>query len=109
MKQQEGETLREYVKRFNKAVLEINEADEHLMTTFQAKLNNPGLIFSLGKTPPTSMMSLLFKVQIYMNGEDVLMAKGLMGKWKKYEGTESQSKKKECKDSHTEAKTSKSS
>ena len=28
VKQQEGETLREYVKRFNKVVLEIDEADE---------------------------------------------------------------------------------
>jgi len=28
VKQQEGETLREYVKRFNKVVLEIDKADE---------------------------------------------------------------------------------
>ena len=44
-----------------------------------------------------------------MNGEDALMAKGLIGKWKKEEGAESQSKKKERKDSYTETKTSKSS
>ena len=47
------------------------------MTTFQARLNNPDLVFSLGKTPPTSMTDLLFKVQKYMNGEDALTAKGL--------------------------------
>ena len=28
VKQQEGETLREYAKRFNKAVLEIDEVDD---------------------------------------------------------------------------------
>ena len=55
------------------------------------------------------MMGLLFKAQKYMYGEDALTAKGLTGKWKKDEGAESQSKKKERKDSHMEAKTSKSS
>ena len=50
------------MKRFNKAVLEIDKADEQvIMTTFQVGLNNPDLVFSLGKTPPTSMADLLFK------------------------------------------------
>ena len=84
VRKQERESLRDYVKRFNKAVLEIDETDDQvIMTTFQAGLNNPDLIFSLGKTPPTSMMDLLFKAQKYMNWEDALMAKGLMGKRKK--------------------------
>ena len=62
MRQQERESLRDYVKRFNKAVLEIDEADNQvIMTTFQAGLNNPDLIFSLGKAPSTSMTDLLFK------------------------------------------------
>ena len=35
VKQQEGKTLKEYVKHFNKAILEIDEADDQLiMTTF---------------------------------------------------------------------------
>ena len=60
--------MRDYVKRFNKAILEIDEADDQvIMTTFQAGLNNLDLIFSLGKTPPTSMMDLLLKAQKYMN------------------------------------------
>ena len=62
MKQHEGETLRENVKRFNKVVLEIDEADDQvIMMTYQAGLNNPDLIFSQGKTPPTTMIDLLFK------------------------------------------------
>jgi len=86
VKQQEGETLREYVECFNKAILEIDEVDDQMiMTTFQAGLNNPNLVFSLGKTPPTSMIDLLFKAQKYMNGEDALIAKGLMGRRKKEE------------------------
>ena len=90
VRQQEGETLKEYAKCFNKAVLEIDKAgDQVIMTTFQAGLSNPDLVFSLGKTPPTSMTDLLFKAQNYMNWEDALIAKGLMGKWKKEETTES--------------------
>ena len=78
------------MKRFNKAVLEIDEADEQvIMMTFQARLINLYLVFSLRKTPSTSMMDLLFKAQKYMNGEDTLMAKGLTGKRKKDKGTES--------------------
>ena len=50
------------------------------MTTFQARLINPDLVFSLGKNPSTSMTDLLFKAQKYMNGEDMQTAKGLMGK-----------------------------
>ena len=55
------------------------------------------------------MTDLLFKAQKYMNGEDALTAKGLMGKWKKEETGESHGKKKDHKDSYLEAKTSKSS
>ena len=55
--------MRKYVKRINKAVLEIDEAnDQVIMMTFQAELNNPDLVFSLGKkTPPTTMIDLLLK------------------------------------------------
>ena len=55
------------------------------------------------------MMNLLFKAQKYMNGEDALTAKGIMGKRKKEETGESHGKKKDHKDSYLEAKSSKSS
>ncbi|XP_023917904.1 uncharacterized protein LOC112029452 [Quercus suber] len=110
VRQQEGESLRDYVKRFNKAVLEIDEADDQVtMTTFQAGLNNPDFIFSLGKTPPTSMTDLLFKAQKYMNGEDALTAKGLMGKRKRDETSESHGKKRDHNDPYSDTKGSKSS
>ena len=110
IRQQEGKSLRDFVKRFNKAVLKIDEAnDQVIMTTFQAGLNPPDIVFSLGKTPPTSMTDLLFKAQKYMNGEDALMTKGLSRKWKKEEANDSQGKKKDKKDHSLETKTSKSS
>ena len=78
------------MKQFNKAVLEIDEADEQvIMTTFQAGLINLDLVFSLRKTPSTSMTDLLFKAQKYMNGEDALTTKGLTDKQKKDKGIES--------------------
>ena len=79
------------------------------MTTFQAGLNNLDLVFSLGKTPPTLMTDLLFKAQKYMNGEDTLTVKGLMGKRKKGENAESQGKKRDRKDNLSDTKASKSS
>ena len=81
MKQQEKETLREYVKCFNKAVLEIDES-------------NNDLVFSLGKTPPATMTNLLFKAQKFMNGEDALTANGINGKQNMEEINELQHKKK---------------
>ena len=78
------------MKRFHKAVLKIDKADDQvIIMTFQVGLNNPNLVFSLGKTLPTSMTDLLFKAQKYMNGEDALIVKGLMGKQKKEESAES--------------------
>ena len=60
-----------------------------IITTFQARLNNLDLVFSLGKTLMTSMTDLLFKAQKYINGEDALTTKGLVGKQKKEENVES--------------------
>ena len=99
VKQQEGETLRKYVKCFNKAVLEIDEANNQvIMMTFQARLNNPDLFFSLKKTLPITVTDLLFKAQKYINGEDALIVNGIDGKQKMEEIDELQHKKKEKKD-----------
>ena len=79
------------------------------MMTFQVGLNNLDLIFLLGKTPLTSMTNLQLKSQKYMNGEDALIVKRLIGKQKKAEPGDSHGKKKDHKDSYLETKTSKSS
>ena len=50
------------------------------------------------------MTSLLFKAQKYMNGEDALTTKGLIGKRKKEEASDSQHKKKYQKDHSLETK-----
>ena len=76
-------------------MLEIDEANDHvIMTTFQARLNNLYLIFSLEKTPPTTLIDLLFKAQKYMNGEDALTVNRIDGKREMEEINELQHKKK---------------
>ena len=52
-------------------------------------MNNPDLVFLLGKTLPTSMIDLLFKAQKYMNKEDGLTANGLTNKRKKEKNAKS--------------------
>ena len=75
--------MRAYVKCFTQAILEIDEANNQVqLMTFQASLMTKNFIFSLAKTPTTSMISLLFKAQKYMNGEDALTEKGIDGKKK---------------------------
>ena len=80
-------------------MLEIDEANNQvIMTTFQARLNNPDLFFSLKKTLPTTVTNLLFKAQKYINGEDALTVNGIDGKRKMEEIDKLQHKKKEKKD-----------
>ena len=46
IKQQEEETLRAYVKHFNQAILEVDEADDQVqMMAFQAGLTTKDFIF----------------------------------------------------------------
>ena len=88
-----------HVKCFNKAVLEIDEAnDQVIMKTFEVGLNNSDLVFSLGKTPPTTMIDFLFKAQKYMNRVDAITTNGIDGTQKMEEIDELQHKKKEKKD-----------
>ena len=82
------------MEHFNKAVLEIDKGDDQvIMTTFRAGLVNPDLVFSLGKTTPTSMIDLLFKVHKYVNREDALATKSLTGKQKNDEKIDLQNRK----------------
>lgn len=86
------------MKRFNKTVLKIDKGNDHvIMTTFQARLVNPNLIFSLGKTTPTSMIDLLFKAWKYEYGKDALAAKSLTSKRKEDKRVDLQKRNKDCK------------
>ena len=62
--------MRQYVDRFNKKVLQVDEVEDQItLTTFQAGLFLGDLYFTITKTPPKTMTELLHKPQKYMNTE----------------------------------------
>ena len=76
IKQQEDETLRSYIARFNKEALSINEAnDKILVVTFTNKLQKGKFLLSLYKNYLKTMSDVLYKATKYMNTEDALLAR----------------------------------
>lgn len=60
IKQEEGESLRSYVKRFNMEVLEVDEAEDKVqLTTFKAGLKSKDFVVTFAKRPPGSMAEML--------------------------------------------------
>ena len=75
IKQQEDETLRSYITRFNKKALSIDEAnDKILVPAFTNGLRKGKLLFSLYKNDPKTMLDVLYRAIKYMNAEDALLA-----------------------------------
>ncbi|XP_073064179.1 uncharacterized protein [Primulina eburnea] len=71
MKQQENETLREFVQRFNSAALEIPAATPDIMiSAFTQGLRGGEFFKSLVKKPPLSYDDLLARAEKYVNLED---------------------------------------
>ncbi|XP_073030621.1 uncharacterized protein [Primulina eburnea] len=71
MKQQEAETLREFVQRFNSAALEIPAATPDIMiSAFTQGLRGGEFFKSLVKKPPASYDDLLARAEKYVNLED---------------------------------------
>ena len=76
IQQVEGEPLRQYVTRFNKELLQVDETeDQVILTTFQARLLPEDFFFSITKSTPETVTELLQKAQKYMNAEDVVLEK----------------------------------
>ncbi|XP_030924729.1 uncharacterized protein LOC115951715 [Quercus lobata] len=74
IKQQEDETLRSYIARFNKEALSIDEADDKiLVAAFTNGLRKVKFLFSLYKNNPKTMSDVLYRATKYMNAEDALL------------------------------------
>ena len=87
IRQGENETLRSYVKRLTREVLEVDEADDKVqLTTFKAGLKSKEFVVALAKSPPQMMAEMLLKAQKYMNTKDALAAIGEENKPKEKEG-----------------------
>ena len=62
IQQAEGESLRQYVTRFNKELLQVDEAeDQVILTTFQARLLPRDFFFSITKSPPKTVRRVAMK------------------------------------------------
>nr|XP_023887890.1 uncharacterized protein LOC112000018 [Quercus suber] len=62
IKQGEKETLRSYVTRFTRGMLEIDESDDKVqLTTFKARLKSRDFVVSVAKNPPKTMAEVLLK------------------------------------------------
>ena len=95
IQQAEGESLKQYITRFDKELFQVDEAeDQVILTTFQEGLLLGDFFFSITKSPPKTVVELLHKAQKYMNAEDVVLAKEMKGKRKRDEGTKSNRDKK---------------
>ena len=76
IKQQEDETLRSYIARFNKEALSIDEADDKiLVAAFTNGIRKGKFLFSLYKNDPNTMSNVLYRATKYMNAEDVLLTR----------------------------------
>ncbi|XP_030941677.1 uncharacterized protein LOC115966617 [Quercus lobata] len=75
-KQQEDETLRSYITRFNKEALSIDEEDDKiLVAAFTNGLRKGKFLFSLYKNDPKTMSDVLYRATKYINAEDALLAR----------------------------------
>ena len=94
--------MRMYVTRFNKEVLQEDEAeDQVLLTTFQAGLRSEDFLFLITKNPPTTMADLLLKAQKYMNAKDVLATKEIIKRPRKEKESEYRPDRRKRANSHT--------
>lgn len=76
IKQNRGESLRDYMTRFNKEALKVDGANERMIVAaLMVGLAPSKLLFSLSKNPPTRMAYLMVKAQQHMNTEDTLSAR----------------------------------
>ena len=88
IRQAKGESLRQYVTRFNKELLQVDEVkDQVILKTFHAGLLPRDFFFSITKSLLKTVAELLHKAQKYMNAEDAVTTKGVMTKRKQDEGT----------------------
>lgn len=62
IRQVEGESLRQYVTRFNKELPQVDEAEDHvILTTFQVGLLLGDFFFSITRSPLRIVAEFLYK------------------------------------------------
>ena len=93
IRQEEGESLRSYVKRFNREALELDEVEDKVqLTTFKARLKSKEFMVALAKSPSESMTEMLLNAQKYMNAKDALASIRMGNTRKENKNTQEDSK-----------------
>ncbi|KAL0406411.1 UNVERIFIED_CONTAM: hypothetical protein Slati_3955000 [Sesamum latifolium] len=87
IKQEDNKTLRAYIQRFNKAILEVPTAhQEVLVNAFTQGLRGGPLFESLAKKSAIDFLDVLAQTGKYMNLEDAwLMRKSSHDRWRENE------------------------
>ncbi|XP_052180473.1 uncharacterized protein LOC127793785 [Diospyros lotus] len=76
IKQNQGESLRDFVARFNEEALSIDEFDQRIaMMALQNGLRAGPFAQSLAKTPPRTFTEALTRANKYINAEEVMKVK----------------------------------
>ena len=71
VKQQEGETLRDYIRRYNNKITQVNVYDDGIALSGIMKGFRMGkLWWSISKKPPTSYSEILARAEKYANAEE---------------------------------------
>ncbi|XP_058185735.1 uncharacterized protein LOC131302961 [Rhododendron vialii] len=76
VKQGKWESLREYTTRFNKEVVQIDEADDNVsITAYIAGLYSGQFLYLVSQEPPKTMAELMLRAQKHMNAEEAVYAR----------------------------------
>ncbi|XP_052206769.1 uncharacterized protein LOC127811096 [Diospyros lotus] len=76
IKQNQGESLRDFVARFNEEALSIDKFDQRIaMVALQNGLRAGPFAQSLAKTPPRTFTEALARANKYINAEEVMKVK----------------------------------
>ena len=76
IKQNQGESLRDFVVRFNEEALSIDKFDQKIaMVALQNGLRVGSFAQSLAKTPPRTFTEVLARANKYINAEEIMKVK----------------------------------
>ena len=89
IKQKEGESLREFITRFNAITLEVSDLDSKVtMSTMKGSLKPSRFLFSLEKRFPTCFAEMLSRAEEYTNARAHVGEKELSSQPTQKEGKE---------------------
>lgn len=93
IKQEREESLRNYITRFNKEALQVDDTnDKVILTTLMGGLQPSRFMFSLSKSPPNTLEELMVKAEKHINAEEAMFARrggGELEKRKRIDGSSS--------------------